>query len=116
MNIVKINVQNSREGILTIDKDYFTCISDQAILENDVILHESYTKLVGVDVNTIVVDRIVEERPSKGDWKDKVPTTWRKCEYTRKNISSNVIKEAGYLKTEIIIEQGKQVEKIFLMI
>lgn len=75
MNVVKIGISNSREGILTINSSIFTCISDQKINSGDVIIHPQYSKVKDGDVFTIVCEDILEERPSKGDWKDKQPST-----------------------------------------
>lgn len=116
MGLIKFNIHNSRECILTIGRGSLTCITDQSIKEGDVILHPLYSKVVGVDVSTIVVKSIDDERPSRGDWKTPRPATFRQCSYERRLVPGSSLKEAGYLRTEVINEGGKQVEKAFLQL
>ena len=115
MNIIKFNINNSREGILTIGKDTFTCISDQSILNGDVILHIQYAKVVNGDVLCMAVDEVIEQRPSRGEWETS-PSTFRRIKFKKETISGSVMKEAGYLKTELVRDGNSQVEKTFLMI
>lgn len=116
MNIIKINISNSREGILTITPPYFTCISDQKISEGDVIMHPQYSKVINGDVYSFVVSEVLEERPSRGDWKGKEPSTWRKVQFEKKTIPGDVMKEAGYLKTEMVKDdKGVMQQKSFLI-
>lgn len=116
MNIVKINISNSREGILTVTPPYFTCISDQYICKGDVIMHPQYSKVINGNVFTFVVNEVIEERPSKGDWKGKTPSTFRKLSFEKKTIPGSVIKEAGLLKTELVKnDKGVMEEKTFLI-
>lgn len=102
MNIVKLSISNSREGILTINDKFFTCISDQKINKGDVVLHPQYTKVINGDVRTFIIEDIQEERPSNGDWKDKPPSTFRRCVFKKENISGKTMKELGYLQTEMV--------------
>lgn len=115
MSILKFNIHNRREGILTIfdNKNYFTCISDQQIVDGDIILHVQYSKILPEGVRTFVVKKIHEERPSKGDWGGVDPSTWRKIEYTKELIPTNLLKEAGFIRGEMVTENGKTFEKIF---
>lgn len=115
MNFVKFNIHNKREGILTVIKSYLTCISDQQIIDNDVLMHPQYTRIAVDGISTLVVKEVSEERPSQGEWVDK-PSTFRRILYKRESIPFDVVKQAGYAKSEIVTEGGKQVEKTFLML
>lgn len=115
MNFIKFNIHNIREGILTVNKKHFTCISDQKLNIGDVIMHPQYTRLIADGINTFVIKEIEEERPSIGDWKT-TPSTFRKIVYKKETIPFSVAKQAGYVKTEIVTENGKQQEKNFLML
>lgn len=116
MNVVKMGISNSREGILTINQSLFTCISDQKICAGDVIMHPQYSKVKDGDVFTFVVDNVIEERPSRGDWKDKQPSTFRKISFKKQTISGKIMKELGYLQTEIVKDdKGVTTEKTFLV-
>lgn len=111
-----MNIHNSREGILTITPPYFTCISDQAISSGDVIMHPQYSKVINGNVNTFVVNEVTEERPSRGDWKDKEPSTFRKILFKKETIPGNIMKAAGLLKTEIVKnDKGVEEQKTFLI-
>ena len=114
MNMIRFNIHNSREGILTVNKTHLTCISDQVISNGDVLLHPQYTRISGDGVSTFVVDEIDEERPSRGDWEKPPPSTFRRIKFKKEIIPSKVMKEAGYLHTETVMEKGKTIEKIFL--
>lgn len=116
MNIVKMNIHSSREGILTVNPPYFTCISDQKITDGDVIMHPQYSKVINGNVFTFVINKVEEERPSKGDWKGKEPSTFRKVSFKKETISGQIIKEAGLLKTELVKnDKGVMEEKNFLI-
>lgn len=116
MNIIKMGISNSREGILTTHPSYFTCISDQKITKGDIILHPQYSKVVGGDVFTFVVDDVLEERHSRGDWKDKLPSTFRKLSFKKETIPGKVMKELGYLQTDMVKdEKGVVQQKTFLV-
>lgn len=116
MSIVRIGISNSREGILWLNKDSFSCISDQEIKKDDIILHPQYSKVNNGDVFTFVVDEILEERPSKGDWKGKQPSTWRNVKFTKKTIPGKQLAEIGLLKTEEVKdEKGNLQKKTFLV-
>lgn len=115
MNMVRFNIHNSREGILTVSKSQLTCISDQLIQEGDAILHPQYTRITGEGVSTFFVDIVEEERPSSGEWKDQ-PSTFRRISFSKKVIDKQIMKDAGYLMTEEVTENGKRVEKMFLKI
>ena len=68
----EISINSIREGILTITGNELTVITDQQIDKGDVlrsILH----KRVDNTPQDILVDQVMEERPSKGDWKDAPP-------------------------------------------
>lgn len=116
MNIIKMNIHNSREGILTIDNknSLFSCISDQKICEGDVIMHPEYSKVLDGDVQTFVVESILEERPSRGEWKS-TPSTWRNISFKKERIPGRIMKELGYLQTEEYYdEKGKKATKTFI--
>lgn len=116
MNVVKMGISNSREGILTVSPQHFTCISDQKICAGDVIMHPQYSKVKDGDVFTFVVDDVLEERPSRGDWKDKQPSTFRKVSFKKQTISGKVMKELGYLQTEMVKDdKGVVQQKTFLV-
>jgi hypothetical protein len=117
MNIVKMNIHNSREGILTLNKENFTCITDQQIKKDDIILHPLYSKVNGGgDVFTFVVKEIIEERPSRGDWKDKTPSTWRSVRFAKETIPGKKLEEIGLLKSEEVKkDKGVWEKKTFLV-
>ena len=115
MNIVKMSIHSHREGVLTINKDIFTCISDQDIKEDDIILHPLYSKVNGGDVFTFIVKEVIEQRPSRGDWAT-VPSTFRKIRFSKETIPGKIMNELGYLKTEDVKnDRGQYERKTFLV-
>jgi hypothetical protein len=117
MNIVKMSIHNYREGILTKNEKFFTCISDQCISDGDIILHPQYSKVIDGNVATMVVDQVVEERPSKGEWKNNKPSTFRNCSYKREVIPGKVMSELGYLRQETVYDESskKNIKKTFIV-
>jgi len=113
--MVRFNIHNSREGILTVNKTHLTCISDQPISNGDALLHPQYARIVTDGVSAFVVDDIEEERLSRGEWQT-TPSTFRKIKFKRETIPTGIMKEAGFVQVEEVIEQGKKVEKVFLKI
>lgn len=111
MNLIKFGISSSREGILTLFPEYFTCMTDQVLSEGDVILHPQHSKVIGDDVRTFVVKEITEERPCRGDWRDKPPSTFRKIIYKKENIPGKVLREIGLLVTEEVRNEKNQIEK-----
>jgi hypothetical protein len=66
---IEINTNNCREGILTTAPDTLTIISDQEISAGDTLDHPVYlSKRI-----ELVVDEVLEERPSVGQWKTMPP-------------------------------------------
>lgn len=68
----EININNCREGILTMKGDILTMITDQEILTGDELQHPLHKGPENKFI-PIHVDEIIEERPSGGDWKDAPP-------------------------------------------
>lgn len=115
MNMIRLNIHNSREGILTVNKTHLTCISDQEINKGDYLLHPQYTRVVGDGVSTFMVDDIEEERPSRGEW-NGTPSIFRKVKFKKETIPTSVMKDKGFVQVDEVVENGKKVEKIFLKI
>ena len=114
MNVVKINIHNSREGILTLNGTTFTCISDQEIKQDDIVIHPQYSRVIDGDVFTFVVKNVLEQRPSRGDWNGKQPATWRHVEFKKEKINGRQLAEIGIVRTEEVIENGNKVNKTFI--
>ncbi len=80
----KINVQDSRQGILTFRRkanhmEATVLLPKETLLEvGDGIAEMRYFKQVGNQAQLIKVDEILEERPSRGKWSNDNPPTWRK--------------------------------------
>lgn len=77
--IIDITINTSREGILTMKENELTLITDQIIAEGD-ILHSPLHKQKDNSPVDIVVEEVVEERRSRGTWKEE-PPIWRKIKY-----------------------------------
>lgn len=114
MNVVKFNIHNSREGVLTIQDNQLKCISDQEISNGDVLLHPQYSKVLDTGVATFTLANVIEERPSKGDWGNRTPSTWRRIEFKKEIIPHSVMKDLGHLRVEEQVVNGQKVAKAFL--
>lgn len=79
---ILISTNTIREGILTMDDHEMTILSDQTIQVGDSINSPLHVNRDTRQHVNLMVDEILEERKSRGDWKTE-PPTWRRLKYHR---------------------------------
>lgn len=81
MNFLEINVQNSKQGVLTKSDDFLTIIHTDEIKEGDLLVHQNYSSEVDDKFKTLKIGKIIENRKGKGYYPNHDAPNFVRCNY-----------------------------------